>query len=107
MKNTFKQGDTLYSSGGYNQTNINFYKIKKLVGKTMVEIVKLEKFSTSIEGNKTELDFYPRVNYELPYTLRRKIKQGAKRPYVSIDNYTIATKLTEPFVTGTHPNFGH
>lgn len=42
MKDTknhnFKTGDILYSSWGYDQTNINFYQVTKLVGKTMVEL---------------------------------------------------------------------
>lgn len=32
-------GDYLYASWGYDQTNVNFYKVVGLVGKTMVEIV--------------------------------------------------------------------
>ena len=34
-----KVGDFLYSSWGYDQTNIDFYKVVGLVGKTMVEIM--------------------------------------------------------------------
>lgn len=39
-------GQILYSSWGYDQTNVCWYKVTKLVGKTMVEIVKLSANST-------------------------------------------------------------
>mgnify|MGYP003662304800 CR=1 FL=1 len=38
-----EENDILYSSWGYEQTNINFYKVKRLCGKTQVELVKIEK----------------------------------------------------------------
>lgn len=34
-------GDVLYSSWGYEQTNIDYYLVQKLVGKTSVEIVEI------------------------------------------------------------------
>tara|TARA_R100001224_G_C3953019_1_gene126405 strand:+ start:62 stop:634 length:573 start_codon:yes stop_codon:yes gene_type:complete len=35
---TLKVGDILYTSWGYDQTNIDFYKVVKLVGKTSVKL---------------------------------------------------------------------
>lgn len=39
--NTLKVGDVLYSSWGYEQTNIDYYKVVAVKGKTMVGVVKL------------------------------------------------------------------
>ena len=38
FKHSYNVGDILYSSWGYNQTNINFYQVTKLIGKTMIEL---------------------------------------------------------------------
>jgi len=38
---TLKVGDVLYTSWGYDQTNIDFYKVVKLVGKTSVKLCKM------------------------------------------------------------------
>lgn len=35
---TLKKGDILVASWGYDQTNVNFFQVTKLVGKTMVAI---------------------------------------------------------------------
>jgi hypothetical protein len=37
-----KQGDIFYTSWGYDQTNIDYYKVKKLIGKSSVELVSIE-----------------------------------------------------------------
>jgi hypothetical protein len=34
-------GDILVGSWGYDQTNVDFFKVKKIVGKTMVEVVSI------------------------------------------------------------------
>jgi len=38
---TLEVGDILYTSWGYDQTNIDFYKVVKLVGKTSVMLCKM------------------------------------------------------------------
>ena len=35
---TLKLGDILYTSWGYDQTNIDFYQVTKVIGKKMIEI---------------------------------------------------------------------
>ena len=37
-----KIGDIFYSSWGYDQTNIDYYMVTKIIGKTFVEIQKIE-----------------------------------------------------------------
>ena len=38
---TLKVGDVLYSSWGYDQTNVDFYEVIKIIGKAMVEVCKI------------------------------------------------------------------
>lgn len=47
---TLKPGDILCSSWGYEQTNVDFYKVKKLIGKSMVELVRVG--SSTVEGSE-------------------------------------------------------
>ena len=47
-----KVGDILVSSWGYEQTNIDFYVVTKLIGKSMVEFVPIPK--TEVEGTTEE-----------------------------------------------------
>lgn len=39
--NELKVGDILYSSWGYDQTNIDFFKVTKILGKRKIEIVEV------------------------------------------------------------------
>ena len=39
---TVKVGTILYSSWGYDQTNIDYYMVTKIIGKTFVEIQRIE-----------------------------------------------------------------
>lgn len=41
FEHTLKEGDILYSSWGYDQTNIDFYQVTKVVGKKSVKIRKI------------------------------------------------------------------
>ena len=50
---TLKVGDILYSSWGYDQTNINFYQVTRIVGKQSVEVREINSESTPEEGFMT------------------------------------------------------
>lgn len=45
---SFEIGNILYSTWGYEQTNVNFYQITKKVGLTMVELREIHRKSTDI-----------------------------------------------------------
>ena len=48
---TLKTGDILYSSWGYDQTNVDFYEVTKVIGKRMVEITPIaSKDSGTLDG---------------------------------------------------------
>jgi hypothetical protein len=40
--------DIFVSSWGYEQTNIDYYQVKRLVGKTMIEVCQIEKMACAI-----------------------------------------------------------
>tara|TARA_R100000935_G_scaffold53145_1_gene80785 strand:- start:381 stop:797 length:417 start_codon:yes stop_codon:yes gene_type:complete len=70
-----KVNDILCSSSGYGQTNINYYKIKKLVGKTMVEVVNIE--STLVDKDEYEDAVFPNPFVEGRARYRRKVYTDA------------------------------
>lgn len=80
--------DILVSKWGYEQTNVNFYKVLK-VTKTMVEIQELEKISQPY----TDMS-----NYEMPTDktkgkiLRRKIHNAYNEEFIYINSYSLAKK---------------
>ena len=45
-----KVGDIFYTSWGYEQTNVEFFKVVKLVGKASVEVQELSKVYVSGDG---------------------------------------------------------
>lgn len=54
---TMQVGDILYASWGYDQTNINFYQVTKLIGKTMVEVREINR--KVVGGHSYEDDLMP------------------------------------------------
>lgn len=50
---TLKVGDVLYSSWGYDQTNINFYQVTRIVGKQSVEVREINSESKPEDGFMT------------------------------------------------------
>lgn len=52
-KHPLDVGSVLYTSWGYDQTNVNFYKVVGLRGKTMVRIVPIEKKLVREDGSST------------------------------------------------------
>lgn len=48
FQHTLQVGDVLYTSWGYDQTNIDYYQVTKLVGSKMVEVCEIA--SQSVDG---------------------------------------------------------
>ncbi len=68
-------GDVLVSSWGYDQTNIDYYQVTKLIGKTMVEIREIgcDTEQTGWEqGNST-----PRLNKFIGEPMRKQAVNGS------------------------------
>jgi hypothetical protein len=85
-----EENDILYSSWGYEQTNINFYKVKRLCGKTQVELVKIEKKYADVQDCSTYDSVLPYPAAEFPKKFRRKV-YSERTPGVMISSYEYAT----------------
>ena len=100
-------GDILYSSWGYDQTNIDFYKVKRLAGKTMVELVPIEsKLAETLQNSPYEdmVVPYP-ANEGKPF--RRKIKYYSDRAWVNLNSYSGASLWDGKPLAQTNSHYGH
>ena len=98
--------DILYSSWGYDQTNIDFYKVKKLVGKTMVEVVKIESKLADDQGSYTTETVLPYPAAEGTRTYRRKV-YNHERPGVMICSFEWASLWDGKPKCQTNAYYGH
>jgi len=74
-----KIGDIFYSSWGYDQTNIDYYMVTKLIGKTMIEIVPIESKYDETNSNQYQDALLPyKVVNPISKKLRRKVLKGWK-----------------------------
>lgn len=75
-----KEGDIFYSSWGYDQTNIDFYKVKKRIGKGSAEIVPVENKIVHEQSNKC-------TDSVVPYLASEGKPFKARIKYVCWDDY--------------------
>lgn len=86
---TLKVGDILVNSWGYDQTNVDFYKVKRLIGKTMVELIGIR--SAHIKGTEyphgmaCEVTALPDEEYGEPFR-----KKASHRNHVTINSFSSA-----------------
>ena len=78
-----KVGDIFYNSWGYDQTNIDYYKVKKLVGKASVILV-------PIENQIDEIKSTPYTDAVMPYPAAEGEPMKKKIKYAYYDHYTTA-----------------
>lgn len=84
---TFKIGDILYTSWGYDQTNINFYKVIGLKGKQTVELREIgSKIVSGTGGPTTHVVADPDRFISDKVLLKRAINN-----HVKINSYASAT----------------
>jgi len=88
---SLKVGDILVSSWGYDQTNVDFYKVKRLVGKSMVELIavgsKTVEDSEYPHGMACEVVAVPQAEYGEPFK-----KKANSTNYVSLNSFSCAGK---------------
>tara|TARA_R110002153_G_scaffold116423_1_gene260091 strand:- start:30 stop:644 length:615 start_codon:yes stop_codon:yes gene_type:complete len=73
---SLKVNDILYCSWGYDQTNIDFYKITQLIGKNKIEVIKLKnKISYSSEASQSD------------YVLPTDEIKGSEKKYIVNSQY--------------------
>ncbi len=91
-----KEGDVLRCSWGYDQTNIDYYLVTKLIGKTMVEIVKIG------YGMKEETEWMQgKCVPDKTKIIGEPIRKKANGEGVSISSLQWARKIDPKIVSGT------
>jgi hypothetical protein len=88
MERKLKVGDILESSWGYDQTNIDFYQVVKLVGKSSVSLRQMACASTPEQGFMTAYKT-PTTPLGEPFTKREGQLEDGK-PYVRLSSYAYA-----------------
>jgi len=100
-----KVGDILYSSWGYDQTNIDFYQVTRVIGK-VVEIRELDK--TFSEGSRSEDMVMPVPNRFVGPPMKKLPKGGYQgRATVKLNSYSNAYPWDGKPKYQTNPAFGH
>lgn len=85
----FEVGHVLYASWGYDQTNIDFYQVTKIIGAQMVEVRKVSQISADT-GNEPWMTgkVVPKLDGFIGEVLRRRVNGRSKS--VRIDNVRTA-----------------
>lgn len=86
----FSEGEVLYSSWGYDQTNVDFYMVERVTPKT----VWLRKLDTTVEENEfMQGDCQPVKPLQAKgEVIRRRVWWGLDEPFVKINDYATAAK---------------
>lgn len=87
-----KVGDVLESSWGYEQTNVDYYEVTRLVGAQSVEIRKIAKQSAEDDGFMTGV-CVPAVGHYVGEPQRRKVSAHGKRDSVKVSECANAYKI--------------
>lgn len=95
-------GDILYSSWGYDQTNIDFYKVKRFAGKTMIELV-------PIESQLTDKQDSPYQDMVVPYPAKegKPFRRKLQGDYVNLNSYSGARFWDGKPLAQTNSYYGH
>ena len=72
-----KVGDILEDSWGYEQTNVEFYKVTKIVSACKVEIVELGHIRSNYESHGMACDVVPDVNNEIGERIVKMVSQSS------------------------------
>jgi len=112
LQHTLEVGSILVSSWGYDQTNIDYYQVTKLIGKTMVEVQEIR--ATVVETHGTyqdvmpvkDLFFTPRFEGDTWKIGSMRKKVCPRTNSISINSYASAYPWDGKPETETHPMFG-
>ena len=101
---TLKIGDVLYTSWGYDQTNIDFYKVVKLVCKTSIKLCKMtnQYYESDCRGSDKVVPGDVKENAE-PFLKR----VNGKDNHVNISSFEFATVWDGNPKYQTAANYGH
>ncbi len=99
---TLKVNDILEGTWGYEQTNVTFYQVLKVVGKRMVEI---QEIGASLDWNGGPSAYSTPVPNSFKGKPERKMVSNGH--YISINSYLSVTPWNGKPVSITGPGWGH
>ena len=101
-----KENDILYSSWGYDQTNVDFYKVVKLSGSfaTIVNIPR--RIVRSVRGSDFVMPVTDPVEAK-HLAMRRKIHGSGSGEYLKIKSYAYAWLWDGKEIAKTASGYGH
>ena len=100
FSNPYKVGDLLYSSWGYDQTNIDFYKVLAVSGKS----IKIVQVADKIVGTSGQDDLVVPTDKAIGVPMVRRVSTNG---YVRINSYAAASFYAGKPMRQTNPQFGH
>ena len=102
----WKEGDILVSTWGYNQTNVDFYRVEEVRGKQKVILSHLE--NKTVADHEITIEVVPCL--ESPVSDEKIVKMVLTRDsrhYVKIRNFMTAVKWSGKPVQETGWCYGH
>lgn len=84
---TLKEGDILYSSWGWEQTNIDFYQVTKILGKRNVEITQISQSNDTTDMPYDQGKTMPIPHRFVGQPIKKVVKNGNS---VTLTNYASA-----------------
>jgi hypothetical protein len=103
MAHALKQGDVMYSSWGYNQTNITFYRVTRATATTVM----LERLRNRLVERMDVMDLVAPSDESNGDVGRRKVKRYDDEDYVEINSYKCAFPWDGRPKAKTAPGYGH
>ncbi len=102
FKHEFNVGDVLYASWGYDQTNIDFYEVTKILSETMIVIRKISK--DVVHEHAQSEDVMPAKGHFIGPELRKKVSPNHS---VKLTSYSSAYRWDGKPKSQTAFGFGH
>lgn len=87
-----KVGDIFVSSWGYEQTNVDFYQVVKLVGKSTIEILPIQSKCTDHEGMSWREQPIPHKFTSKVPTRKRVPKDFEEFGYIKLNSFSLMRK---------------
>lgn len=105
FEHTLKKGDVLYSSWGYDQTNIDFYEVVEVVGK---KSVKIQKINSAIQHRgDSGADYVVAASGRFSEDSEPMLKRVREGNSITLTSYSSAHPWDGRELYETSPGWGH
>ena len=105
---TIKVGDIFYSSWGYDQTNIDFYKVTKLVGTKSVMLIEMMTCIDHHDGCQSNMVIPGATEREGAKAILKRVQDGYKGiPSIKVSSHSYASPWGGQPVRETDGYSGH